>query len=120
MNLKPFRLWKGEIISLSLSVSLSLVGASPLGAQTAGFAYVTNASDSTIWAYTINATTGALTPLAGSPLAGDCCVPVSLALTPNGKFAYVAVEDSNIVSVYTANATTGALMPAGFAQTGSS
>jgi hypothetical protein len=43
VNLKPFAFWKGEILSLSLVLGLSLVGASPLWAHhPAGFAYVTN------------------------------------------------------------------------------
>ena len=70
MNLKPSRFWKGKILSLSLILSLSVVGASPLCAQTAGFAYVANTSFGdigSISAYTINATTGALTPVPGSP-----------------------------------------------------
>jgi 6-phosphogluconolactonase (cycloisomerase 2 family) len=88
VNLKPFRFWKGEIISLSLGVSLSLVGASPLWAQTAGFAYVTNAGGS-VSAYDINAKTGALVPVAGSPFATGV-LPVSVAVHPSGRFAYVA------------------------------
>jgi 6-phosphogluconolactonase len=122
VNLNPFRFWKGEILSLSLVLSLCLAGADPLGAQTAGFAYVTNGAEDTISAYTINATTGALTPLAGSPFGACCGVPVSLAVSANGKFAYVVLQDSNILLAYTFNATTGALTPVAgspFAQTGS-
>jgi 6-phosphogluconolactonase len=88
VNLKPFRFWKGEIISLSLVLSLSLVGAGPLWAQTAGFAYVTNAGSS-LSAYDINAKTGALVPVAGSPFATGV-LPVSVAVHPSGRFAYVA------------------------------
>ena len=80
MNLKSFRIWKGEVLPLGLILGLSLVGASPLWAQTAGFAYVTNASDSTISAYTINATTGALTPVPGSPFAAGWG-PISVTTT---------------------------------------
>jgi hypothetical protein len=115
MDLKPFRFWKGKTLSLSLILSLSLVGASPLCAQTAGFAYVANSSAGGIGnvsAYTINATTGALTPVPSSPFAAEGA-PSSVAVSPNGQFAYVTNNalTSNDVSAYTINATTGALTP---------
>jgi 6-phosphogluconolactonase (cycloisomerase 2 family) len=118
MNLKPFRFWKGKILSLSLILSLALVGASPLWAQTAGFAYVATNSSATgignVSAYTINATTGALTPVPGSPFAAGS-VSSSVAVSPNGQFAYVVNSFSaggiGNVSAYTINATTGALTP---------
>jgi 6-phosphogluconolactonase (cycloisomerase 2 family) len=115
VNLKPFRFWKGEILS-SLMLGVGLVGASPLCAQTAGFAYVVNNSAAgigSVSAYTINATTGALTPIAGSPFAAGSD-PSFVAVSPNGRFAYVAISsDAGIgaVSAYTINATTGALTP---------
>jgi 6-phosphogluconolactonase (cycloisomerase 2 family) len=111
MNLKPFRIWRREIFSLSLILNLSLVGASPLWAQTAGFAYVTNAAGS-VSAFDINAKTGALVPVAGSPFAAGV-LPVSVAVHPSGRFAYVA--NSGIptgaysVSAYAVNEKTGAL-----------
>jgi DNA-binding beta-propeller fold protein YncE len=60
--------------------------------------------------YTINATTGALTAIVGSPFPAGSA-PFSVAVDPTGKFAYVANADfnSNNVSGYTINATTGAL-----------
>ena len=48
-------------------------------------------------AYTINAGTGALTPVAGSPFAAGTN-PVSVTVAPSGAFAYVANEGSNNVS----------------------
>ena len=119
MNLKPFRVplrfWKGKILS-SLILSFCLVGASPLCAQTAGFAYVVNNSAAgmgSVSAYTINATTGALTPIAGSPFAAGSD-PTFVAVSPNGRFAYVTIiSDAGIgsVSAYTIDKTTGALTP---------
>jgi 6-phosphogluconolactonase len=112
MNLKPFRpyrlpfvFWKGKILS-SLMLGVSLVGASPLCAQTAGFAYVVNNSAAgigSVSAYTINATTGALTPIVGSPFAVGSD-PTFVAVSPNGRFAYVTISsDAGIgsVSAYT-------------------
>ena len=113
MNLKPFRFWKGKILSLSLILSLALVGASPLWAQTAGFAYAANNASNDVSAYTINATTGALTPVPGSPFAAGLN-PVTVTVHPSGQFAYVAnAFNGGIgdVSAYTINATTGALTP---------
>jgi 6-phosphogluconolactonase len=79
---------------------------------TGKFAYVANKGDNTISAYTINATTGALTPIPGSPFAaGDA--PFSVAVDPTGKFAYVTNSYflDNTVSGFTINAVSGALTP---------
>jgi 6-phosphogluconolactonase (cycloisomerase 2 family) len=116
MNLRPFRFWKGEILSLSLILSLCLVGASPLWARdhTAGFTYVTNAGANSISAYDINASTGALTPIPGSPFATGQ-FPNSVTVHPTGRFVYVANSgiptDIFSVSAYAVNAATGALTP---------
>ena len=79
---------------------------------TGRFVYVTNLSlnpgGSSVSAFTVDATTGALTPVACGPfLAG--AYPYGVALAPNGKFAYVASGDIGI-SAYRVNATTGALV----------
>ena len=76
------------------------------------FVYVTgvnmNAGTGSVSAYTIDAATGALTPVAGGPfIAGN--YPYGVALAPNSKFAYVASGDIGI-SAYRVNATTGALV----------
>jgi len=66
-------------------------------------------------AFTINATTGALTSLAWAPCvspANPCLAPASVAVHPSGKFAYAANEGGFAptgVSVYTIDAATGAL-----------
>ena len=108
MNLKPFRLWKGEILSLGLLLSLSWAGATPLWADTARFAYVTNGGANSVSRYDINASTGALTPVPGSPFAAGS-IPFSVAVSSDGQFAYVANNAGNNVSAYTIDATTGAL-----------
>ena len=61
-------------------------------------------------AYTINATSGALTAVEGSPFGADNG-PDDVAVDPKGKFAYVANIGSDDVSAYTINATSGALTP---------
>jgi 6-phosphogluconolactonase len=78
------------------------------------FVYVTDAglewTSGDISVFTINASTGALTAVAGSPFpAGSNSRFV--AFDPTGKFAYVANADSNDVSAYAVNTATGALNP---------
>ena len=83
------------------------------------FAYVANEggfAPTSVSAYTINATTGALT-LIGTAAAGGRAIAV--AVHPSGKFAYVADAshgfpgENDNVSMYTVNATTGALASIG-------
>ena len=70
------------------------------------FAYVTNSNSNDVSMYTINATTGVLTPI-GTIAAGQS--PTSIAIHPSGKFAYVTNSGSNDVSMYSIDAATGAL-----------
>jgi 6-phosphogluconolactonase (cycloisomerase 2 family) len=73
---------------------------------------VVNLNSNNVSGYTINATTGALTPIGGSPFAAGSA-PNSVAVDPTGKFAYVANPNSNNVSGYTIDPTTGALTAIG-------
>jgi len=63
--------------------------------------------------YRINATTGALTPVSGNPVATGLHNPHSVAVNPAGTFAYVANMGNGFtkgtISVYRINASTGAL-----------
>ena len=77
---------------------------------TGRFAYVANANSANVSGYTINAITGALTPIFGSPFATGAA-PSSVAVDPTGRFAYVANGNSANVSGYTISAATGALTP---------
>jgi 6-phosphogluconolactonase (cycloisomerase 2 family) len=83
------------------------------------FAYVANGntpgSAGSVFMYTINATTGALTSI-GTIATGTN--PVSVAVDPAGKFAYVTNSNSNDVSMYTINGTTGLLTPIGMIAAG--
>jgi DNA-binding beta-propeller fold protein YncE len=96
------RLW------LALAIAVSLFAA-PLRAQ---FAYVANEFSGDVSGYTIDPSTGALTPVAGSPFTAGA-FPVSVAVDPSGKFAYVANGGSSFVSgnvsAYTIDPSTGAL-----------
>src|SRR5260370_32156019 len=72
----------------------------PLHAQ---FAYVANRGGPNISGYTINATTGALTPISGSPFAAVGAVSVAVALTPN--VTYASKTTSSFSASWTASST---------------
>jgi len=71
-----------------------------------------NPGATNVSAYTIDANTGALTAVAGSPF-GTATLPDSVAVDPSGKFVYVANGDppANSISAYVIDANTGALTP---------
>jgi 6-phosphogluconolactonase (cycloisomerase 2 family) len=79
---------------------------------TGKFAYVTDtyydSGSGSVSAYTINAATGALQQVTGSPFASGTS-PVGVAIDPTGKFLYTANDGSNNVSAYRINASSGAL-----------
>lgn len=72
------------------------------------FAYATNKSGNSVSAYAMDADTGELTEVAGSPFAAGS-TPVSVAVDPLGKFVYVVNQNANSVSAYTVDPATGAL-----------
>jgi DNA-binding beta-propeller fold protein YncE len=72
------------------------------------FAYVANQFSNDVSGYTINATTGTLTPIPGSPFAA-VAAPLTVVVDPTGRFAYVANAHSANVSGYTINVITGVL-----------
>jgi len=76
------------------------------------FGYVANAGTNSVSAYTINASTGALTAISGSPFAAGLN-PTSVTVDPSDRFAYVANGSSANVSAFTINSGTGALTPIG-------
>jgi len=77
----------------------------------AKFAYVADECSNGIWAFTIDAQTGALAQVAGSPFPGDLA-PSSVTVSPSGKFVYAANPvGPGDVSGYAIDAATGALSP---------
>ena len=87
---------------------------------TGKFAYVPNAGSNNVSAYTIDAASGALTPVKGSPFKAGIA-PVSMTVDPTGKFAYAASFWSDNISGYAIDPTSGALKPlpgSPFANTG--
>jgi len=63
-------------------------------------------------AFTIDANTGALTPV-GPPVATGGTISFSVTIDPTGEFAYVANFGSNNVSAFTIDPRTGALTAVG-------
>ena len=64
----------------------------------------------TVSGYAIDATTGALTPVPGSPFAAAPS-PYSVAVDRDGRFLYVGNDDSYEVSAFAIDQTNGALVP---------
>jgi DNA-binding beta-propeller fold protein YncE len=110
---------KRFLFSCLASIALAGVGTSLWG-RSGGFAYVANCGSACgssgpagVSAYTIDGTTGALTPVAGSPFPARSA-PRSVTADPTGQFAYVANQHPNVsnsVSAYVIGVTTGALTP---------
>jgi 6-phosphogluconolactonase (cycloisomerase 2 family) len=75
---------------------------------TGRFVYVVNNSDSTVSAFAIDRTSGALNAVPLSPFATGQG-PAAVALDPTGKFAYVTNSVVGNVSAYVIDSTSGAL-----------
>jgi len=63
-----------------------------------------------IAAFTVNSSTGALTPIAGSPVTVGRD-PQGLAVTPDGKFLFIANFLDNTISAFSIDAASGVLTP---------
>ncbi len=102
--------------SVATGYALPQQGAEQMVADPLGrFAYVanlvSNASDlSTISMYTINSTTGVLTPTTPATVPTGW-FPQGIAIDPLGRFVYTANSDDSSVSMFTINQTTGVLTP---------
>ncbi len=76
---------------------------------TARFVYVTDQQQNVILGYSIaRATTGALTPLVGSPFSTGQ-FPVALTIDPRAEYVYTANYNPNTISSYAINQATGNL-----------
>jgi 6-phosphogluconolactonase (cycloisomerase 2 family) len=86
------RVWTGTGL-LVLAGSLATVSG-----QSVSVVYVPNAGSGNVSGYTINTTTGALTPTAGSPYSepNTTANAFRAAVTPNHSFLYISNRDSDI------------------------
>jgi 6-phosphogluconolactonase (cycloisomerase 2 family) len=95
----------GFVVCLSLATLLLCMGgcSSANSAATSGisYLYVTAQANTTISAYTVTQSTGALTTV-GSALATGS-LPSAMAVTPTGSALFVANTGSNNISTYTIN-----------------
>lgn len=94
------------------AVTSGLYTIEPPGPGYAQYAYVANADGQTVSAYGIDAATGVLTPVAGSPFAAGGTGPWCLAAHPSGKILYALNYASRNVSIMTIDPATGALAAA--------
>ena len=77
------------------------------------FIYVSdiNGTDDAVYGYSVNTSTGVLTPVPGSPFTAGLTAPTQgLASDPAGKFLYVTQANNNQVAAFTI-ASSGALTP---------
>lgn len=72
------------------------------------FAYVANSVSADVSAYTIDATTGALSSTGAAVPTGGSNLR-SISIDPTGRFAYVANDGSGNISAFSINSSTGAL-----------
>jgi 6-phosphogluconolactonase (cycloisomerase 2 family) len=88
------------------------VGRTPYGVATdvsGNHLYVANRDDSTISVFSVDAGTGALTAISGSPFAlvSRAQLPVSLTMHPSGKFLFVGSAQD--ITAYSIDSATGAI-----------
>jgi 6-phosphogluconolactonase (cycloisomerase 2 family)/alpha-tubulin suppressor-like RCC1 family protein/fibronectin type 3 domain-containing protein len=105
-------------VALTSSESTTAAITSGTVDPTGRFFYATYSTYNNVYPYAIDQTTGALTSIGSSVLAGSS--PRSITIDPSGKWAYVANYNSNSISVYSVDQTTGALTSIGTTATGSS
>jgi 6-phosphogluconolactonase (cycloisomerase 2 family) len=86
--------------------------------QSALFVYVANELSNNISAYAVSSTTGALTPIAGSPFVSTGSQPDSVWVGPGANFLYVANSASNDLSIFSIATGTGLLNPVSTVPTG--
>jgi len=89
-------------------IRFGMAQAFPAKSLTSRFAYVLNNADKTISAYSVDDTTGALSPIGGAISTGGQN-PVAMAMDWYGNFLYVVNKDSNTVAGFRINQATGAL-----------
>jgi 6-phosphogluconolactonase (cycloisomerase 2 family) len=77
------------------------------------YLYVLGSSDGKIYEFSIDASTGVLTPLAGSPYNQELILYASdLTVDPSGKFLYFSSENGANLDILQIDGTSGALSPA--------
>jgi len=92
-------------------ISGQVPGANSITVDPTGkFLYAAINQGNDISGYLINSSTGALTPILGSPFSAGS-VPMTVRVDPSGRYAYVTNANSNNISAYSIDSSTGALTP---------
>jgi len=78
----------------------------------ARFVYVTNSGSNNVSAYTVDAASGTLSPIAGSPFATGN-LPVAIAVDPTGSYVYVVNQTDATISAFAIDRASGALTEVG-------
>jgi 6-phosphogluconolactonase (cycloisomerase 2 family) len=106
----------GALTPIAGAPDLSLDNPVTVAVDPAGkFLYVSDdavGSNAQIFVYSIDPTTGSLTPISGSPFP-SVQPPYSISIDPSGDLAYVPLGQSAEISVYFVNKATGALTSTG-------
>lgn len=74
------------------------------------FVYVANVNSNTVSGFRLNADTGELAPVPGSPFSAGAN-PFRVVIDPSGKFLYVSNANGSSLSAYNIDSDTGALSP---------
>jgi 6-phosphogluconolactonase (cycloisomerase 2 family) len=101
-------------LALLLSLASAFLLNSLVMAQSAHFVYVVNELSDTVSGYSIDAASGELTPLPGSPFSTSH-MPHRLVISPSGTYAYLVTDDSSSARLVTFSIDrhTGALVMKG-------
>jgi 6-phosphogluconolactonase len=91
--------------------SVSAAGLRPTGitiTPNGSFLYVANEQSNDVSAFTVNSSTGALTPAPGNPFPAGT-TPTAVTVSPDGRFLYAADQASNDVVTFAIDGASGAL-----------
>jgi|CZKD01.1.fsa_nt_gi 6-phosphogluconolactonase len=97
--------------SRGAAISMAIVSGETPATYLPKSVYVSNPSSNNISAYSIAHSTGALTPIAGSPFATGP-FPWAISSDAGGRYLFTGNQGNLTVSAFTVDATTGALTPA--------
>ena len=78
------------------------------------FAYVISQSDSTIFSFTLDKTTGRLTPLESVSSTASPTLGAHVAVHPSGKFLYASSRGDSSIVIFTIDGNTGRLTRVGY------
>lgn len=111
-SVAPVGLQTAGLLSGGASTATGSMPVSVAIDPTGHFLYTANSGSNDISGFSIDQTTGALTPFAGGPVSTGHH-PISVTVDYSGKFLYVVSDVDATVLTYSIDPTTGALTPVG-------